>query len=512
MKNKYILAALLVSLLGFSGCTSLDLEPTSSIADLNYWKSPEQFTAFMNGMHKQLRDRTYNLEVLGEGRSDMFGGEFGGENLQGYEVIPYNLMSEENPKITNYAELYQNINQANLLIARTKDSSVLPDETKRYFLGQAYGLRAFYYFHLLRSWGDVIIVTEPTMSISISGLDKAVSSAADVMALIKSDIEESLKSFGSDYSIKGRKGQWSKAATLMLKAETYLWSARRDGGGAVDAAVVKTALQEIQLNVTGLGLNEKFEDAFAYDKKGNKEIIFAVRNQLKESNLFDGNYTTLFLPQEAYLRLYYDLDVTGELIDCKKDNLLGQMKYIIRFASYTDMSFKDSRKLLSLKMMYVKKEDNSFDMYFVYPYKFQGINDVGSSRSMVDDYPIYRYADLLLMMAEAKLLLGEDPASEINLVRERAYGVNYDEATLGYPHQTIDANPNEALLQERRFEFMLEGKRWYDLRRFGDQYVFDKTYADKTDARKLLWPIDRGTLTNNKSLKQTPGYEASGSN
>ena len=45
-----------------------------------------------------------------------------------------------------------------------------------------------------------------------------------------------------------------------------------------------------------------------------------------------------------------------------------------------------------------------------------------STRSWLDDYPIYRYADCLLLLAEAKALLGEDIAAEINAVRERAYG------------------------------------------------------------------------------------------
>ena len=110
------------------------------------------------------------------------------------------------------------------------------------------------------------------------------------------------------------------------------------------------------------------------------------------------------------------------------------------------------------------------------------------------------------MLAEAKIILGESPATEINLVRQRAFGANYNAATHAFPNQAIDANPREALLQERFFEFVFEGKRWYDLRRMGDAFVFKYTTVPSTQAYKLLWPIDRNTLTNNRSLQQNPGY------
>lgn len=127
-------------------------------------------------------------------------------------------------------------------------------------------------------------------------------------------------------------------------------------------------------------------------------------------------------------------------------------------------------------------------------------------RNYTNDFPIYRYADLLLLKAEAEILLGQDPTTDINLVRKRAFGDNYNAAVQGYPNQAIDADPKEAVLQERLLEFMLEGKRWYDLRSMGDQYVFEHTSLSSSQAYKLLWPIDRNALTNNRDLQQTPGY------
>lgn len=120
-------------------------------------------------------------------------------------------------------------------------------------------------------------------------------------------------------------------------------------------------------------------------------------------------------------------------------------------------------------------------------------------------------------LAEAKALLGEDPSTEINAVRERAYGSEYFNAhknEVAYPNdkgsfyndnpfEGGDENVMEAILKERLREFFFEGKRWYDLRRFGNQYVLKYTTAQES---RLLWPINEDALTNNPALKQTPGY------
>ena len=103
-------------------------------------------------------------------------------------------------------------------------------------------------------------------------------------------------------------------------------------------------------------------------------------------------------------------------------------------------------------------------------------------------------------------MLGEDASTEINEVRQRAFGANYNPSVHGYPNQPIDANPREAILQERLFEFIFEGKRWYDLRRMGDDFVYEHTTVVPAESYKLLWPIDRNTLTNNRALEQNPGY------
>lgn len=144
MKKIIIAMMAAVSLLNFSGCDSLDMEPVSSISDANYWKSPDQFKAFNIGLHGLLRSQSsYNIFVLGEPRSDIYGDQpFGGEATQGVERFSYNTINAEFTGISNFANFYTTLNQINLMIRRTNETDLLGEAEKNYYLGQAYGLRA----------------------------------------------------------------------------------------------------------------------------------------------------------------------------------------------------------------------------------------------------------------------------------------------------------------------------------------------------------------------------------
>lgn len=382
--------------------------------------------------------------------------------------------------------------------------NLLKEADKAYYLGQMYGLRAFYYFHLLRSWGDVVWTDQPSTGFEIGKLDKAASPAAEIMEKIKADIQSSEDSFGTDYSFRESRTFWSKAATLMLKAEVYLWSGRRMGGGSADATVAQNALTDIQSHISRetLDLMPNYTDVFAYDDKGNKEIIFTIHNKQNETDLFGGSWRNNLVPQRATLSLYYDKETDGQF----ELNFNGNMYYPVRNELYDKFDNLDTRKQGTLKAVFTM--DAPHDYVGCFPYKYRGTTPSGASeRLFADDFPVYRYADLLLMLAEAKSLTGGDPTAEINLIRARAYKANYDVATMGYPNMAGDKDGiNEVLLRERYKEFMFEGKRWYDLRRFGDEYVFEYTTADDSYPQRLLWPIDKNTLTNNPALEQTPGY------
>lgn len=512
--KKYIIIVLsgLSTLLLTTSCRKqLDLAPVSSVTDGNFWKTADQFDSFVAGVHTQFRSNNSAFQTLGEMRADIFAtdpgtnGTFTGEATQGLERLWTQNLNLDNPGVSNYGGFYVNINQLNLLINKLNNTQVVTPANKNYYLGIAYGMRAFYYYQLYRSWGAVIIQTEPTSgsALDISNLAKAASPAADVMTLIKADIDKSVASFGTDYTFRNLKSYWSKSATLMLKADVYLWTANR-GGGTADATTAKAALTDIQTNVPALQLLPQYSDVFASGKKGNNEIIFASHYQLNEATI--GFVQGSFVPQTGLISNFYD-SLANRQFTVSIDNWGGLLRAPVRIAAYRQFSSNDTRRQASIQAAYSKLADGTYKIAGCFTDKYQGEQNAGA-RVITNDFPIYRFADLLLMKAEAEVVLGEDAGTEINLVRARAYSANYNASVQGYPNQTIDANPREAILQERFLEFIFEGKRWYDLRRAGDSYVYEHTTLLSSQAYALLWPVDRNTLTNNRLLTQTTGYSS----
>ncbi|RAJ76492.1 putative outer membrane starch-binding protein [Chitinophaga dinghuensis] len=503
--KKYIFLILGLATLSQACSNKLDLTPVSSLSNDSYWKTADQFDAFVTGVHSAFRNNNSAFQSLGEMRADIFGTEtvlgpsFTGEATQGAERMWLQTMDLDQPGVSNFGGFYFNINQLNLLISKTATTNLLTTANRNYYLGIGYGMRAFYYFQLLRSWGNVILQTTPSTSVDISNLAKAASSADDVMKLIKADIDSSLNNFGTDYSFRNQKGFWSKAASQMLKGEVYLWTSYR-GGGAGDATIAKNALTDIQTNVPALGLVDNFTDVFSSANKGNKEIIFAIRYKLNEATM--SFVPGQFVPQSGLIANFYD-SLGNRQFDVTTDNWGGLLRAPVRVATFRQYDDKDSRKWATIQPAYTKSA-GVYSIVGAFAKKYPGEQNAGA-RAFTNDFPVYRYADLLLLLAEAKVILGQSPATEINLVRTRALGANYSNA-YAYPNQAIDTDAKEAILKERLLEFIFEGKRWYDLRRMGDNYVYKYTTVKPTEAYKLLWPIDRNSLTNNRSLVQTPGY------
>ncbi len=511
MKKRFIPIMIIsgaAMLLSISCSKQLDLVPISSISDGNYWKTPDQFDAFVSGLHSRFRSHISSIQALGELRADLYGtepgsaGTFTGEATQGLERFWQQNLTLDAPGVSNFGGFYTNIVQANLLIEKLNATTVVTPANKNYYLGIAYGMRAYYYFQMTLAWGDVVIQTDPIVSFDVSNLSKPASPASEVMALVQADIEKSLQSFGTDYSFRSQKGYWSKAATLMLKAEFFLWDAHRTGG-ATAATTALNALNEIRTNIPALILRPTFSQVFAAGaaNKGNSEIIFASRSLLNEAVL---PFAGTFYPQTNLIANYYD-SLSNRRFDVVTDNWGGLLRAPVPVANFRRFNDLDTRKSATIQPAYNMAGPGNYTIVGSFVKKYEGEQEQGVRR-YTNDFPIYRFADLLLLTAEAKIILGQNPADEINAVRLRAYGSNFQLATLGFPNQAGDSDAKRALLNERYFEFFFEGKRWLDLRRFGDSFVFEYTTVLPSEAYKLLWPIDRNSLTNNRELKQNPGY------
>ena len=499
--KKYIY--IFIAAITFSACESeLELTAPSELTAAGFWDSEEGAKTAHTGLYVNLRDEAGDLWLLGEMRSDIWGGRTY-ESPSNENLIESNITIATAP-FGGWAGLYQKIHRLNDFIVNVPNITFNDESEKAHLLGQAYGLRAFYYYTLLKTWGGVPIILEPLSDFNPEGLSRARSSESEVMTLVKSDISASLNSFGENNSFwAGYRNFWSKAATLTLKGDAYIWSGNLMGGGNADFTEAKMALQEVAS--LGVNLEPDFNNLWGVDNENNNEFIFAIQYAKDEAENFYNSLTgrsTEINPQFN--------DDGGSMSDfvIAGANRYGPSEEALLLLDDN----KDSRKDATFIRLYKDNNGGSGypnyteSKYFGSIYnKFLG-KVVGSERIFENDVPVYRYADVVLMLAEAKNLLGEDPSAEINQIRERAYGSDYNQAVNGYVNGSQIANAN-AILNERYKEFIGEGKRWWDLRRAGNSFVIDNIdFLNPGDEYKLVLPITNDMIGRNPLLEQTPGY------
>lgn len=518
-KIAYILG--LVSAMSVASCDVLDLTPEDYYGSGNFWNKASQVEGYVIGLHTDLRNDYTMFHILGETRGGTmrYGTSSLGTSLSYSSPIKDNTLSADNTGISSWNGLYSNILQVNHFIEQVENGcTFLSQEERGYYLGQAYGLRALYYFMLYRTYGGVPKITDVKVLSGEKPSPEALyterSTPEQILQFIKEDIQKSESNFGEDYTID--KAMWSKYATLMLKAEVYLWSAKvttydHAAGGKSDLEVAKTALNPI---MGKFSLLDDFTEVFS--NKGNDEVIFAIRFKDKEATNWAGPfiyYGNLFEGQ----RYGRDGKVMGDTLQLK--GTVGQFLHEYKKSLWDTYDAEDQRRDKTFMDHYGNAQLENFGLAMK---KGIGIINSDNQRVYETDIIVYRYADALLMMAEIENGLGNPCASYINQVRERAYSTNWSDS-FSYKEGTFAEN-EMAILHERDKEFVWEGKRWFDVVRMRD--ANNKSLAFSADANypnnetpneklpllksneeyKLLWPIDITTLNNDDKVQQTPGY------
>ena len=515
---KYIIASYLLAGM-LASCDSLDYSPEDWYGSSNFWQNDAQVEGFMVGIHKNLRDINQNIFLMGEARggTQKYGSGSQGVSLNYSSPIKDNTFTNNNTGVTNWADFYGKILNINEFISKVENEcSFLDAATRNYYLGQAYGIRAYYYFHLYRTFGGVPLVKEAKVMTGVTNAEslyEARATAKQTLDFIKEDITRSETAFGSNNAIKLNKGMWSRSATGMLKGEVYLWSAKvtteDQTPAATDIGIAKAAISA--LLDKEFKLLPDFKKVFAYDNKGNNEVIFALRFADGEAQ----NWASDFTYRNAnFVNTYYNVNGVKILSDTLLIQDAGMQRHEWKEGFFESFDDADMRKRETF-LDYYDKDGVLNGTVFT---KCLGtINSSTGKRVFSDDYVIYRYADALLMMAEITNMEDGDVTVYVNKVRERAYGKDFNQTTHGYINGTFEEN-ELTILHERDKEFVWEGKRWYDLRRMWDashkplafsvkaNYDSAEPVLKESESYKLLWPIDINTLNNDSKLKNNPGY------
>ena len=345
----------------------LDLAPIDNYGSTSYWKTESQVSAYIDGLHKQLRDMAeQHIITFGELRGGHYkdGTSADGLAISSGEIRLQNL-SKETPGVTKFGNIYGCITNINLFIARVTDANFIPEAKKNYYLGQAYGLRAFYYFDLYRVYGGVPIrlgveVIDGVLDPNKLYLGRA--KPSEVISQIKKDLETSLQYFGenSDFNSYGHgtKVYWSKAATECLAGEVYLWNSKVTIGDnkatESDLSKAKKYLKDVEGNY-GLQLQQDFKRIFSADNKGNSEVIMAVSYMEGEAeNSLSRGYTYSLVSGTTNKDSFRENGTPwDDALDIQNN---GQQKYEYKLSLYNSFEKGDTRCDATFMPSYRKKE------------------------------------------------------------------------------------------------------------------------------------------------------------
>lgn len=501
---KFIIKTVCIALgLTFMSCGDdfLDKVNPTQLTAATYYKTKDQVQSAVNGVYSQVQDNISIQWIYTEFITDNTTVHFNvSDRGQGpsLEAIEYFQINSSTSNITHwYNQLYRGLTNINIVLYKLRESQ-MDDASKLDFEGQLKFIRAYYYFQLVQCFGDVIIVTEPIATPS-DAYTYSRSSAAAVYALIESDLKTAIASLPVPSAIlAAQKGRLTKGAALSLLGKVYL--TKKQYGEAIS-----TLQQVLPL---GYNLMPKYADVFDPAKKNNAESVFEVQYQADSDIGEWSGFTYNFYPRESNGAVIKFTGANGGGWNVPTRDIIGAYEA------------GDLRKSVSLAEGYTNNSGVwvavPFITKFYHPHTVQG--RPGSN------WPALRYADVLLMLAEA---INEqsgpgDAYSYINQIRVRA-GLA---PLAGLSKESF----RTAVLKERRIELAFENHRWYDLKRtkspaelatFLNAYAtFEKSNPTTNrggipfsagdymfEPYEALFPIPANEILVNKALTQNEGYK-----
>jgi tetratricopeptide (TPR) repeat protein len=393
------------------------------------------------------------------------------------QVQSFNFTSSNQAFNGQWKYDYEGISRANLAISYLTDAAItakiaIDPALKNRLLGEAYFLRAFYYFDLVNDFGDVPLLVKPLTSFSDAYAVAKRETVANVYAQISADLAQAKSLLpNSKYSDATEKWRASKGAALAMQAKVALYN-----GKWTDVISIVSELEGLNF----YGLNPNYFDSFAVAREATEsEVIFAYDHQSGQ-NPRKGN------------GLCAPLD-WGFI--APTDNFLAEFEANDPRRAYTvNVTDKAVYKLLG-----------STDKTWL------GNDDAPSNKIYI------RLADVLLWKAEAYNEAGNYPAAIaiINTIRARARtGVAVDgtvppAGTLADRPASVDKVQIKGwLVHERRVELGFESQRFNDLKRWKmASTVLTSAIGKNFKAFNYLYPIPQGEIDKSGgSITQNPGY------
>ena len=489
----------------FGSCSSDFLEkydPTQLNAG-NFYQTENQLEQAVDGVYSQMQDLISEQWYYAEYTSDNTTLHFDVGN-RGHgpdrEALEYWQINPSTMRIRDWYDLlYKGLGNINITLAKMEGTD-LDAAVKANFEGQLKFFRAFYYFQLVQGFGDVVIVTEPIQS-PAEAYTFARSPVSEVYTLIESDLSFAVSSLSTRSSLDASDiGRVTKDAALSLLGKVYL-TEKKYGD------VVSTLTQVLSM---GYSLMTDYAEVFDPNMKNNAESIFEVQFQSDSEVGEWSGFTYNFYPRESYGAVIKFPNANGGGWNIPTLDIIG---------SYED---GDLRKAVSLKEGYTNLDGDWVPVPFIAKYYHPDSYTILGRPG--NNWPVLRYADVLLMLAEAineQTGPTSDALGYLNEIRDRA-GLD---ALSGLTQDSF----RDAIFHERRIELAFENDRWYQLKRTmspSELVTFLTAHGElershpttdrggipfspgdyKFEAFEALFPIPADERLINKELTQNEGY------
>lgn len=501
MKKIYFITAVLM--IAGSSCDDsfIDLSPEGQQSSASFFQTEPQLRQAVIAAYVPLRNLMENDYFLAEMRSDNTHYERSVTRGTAYEMRD-NIADFANDASNNYVynvykSCYNGISRANIVIERLETADI-SEEGRNEIEGQAKFLRAFFYFKLVRHFGGVPLYLTEVATAEEAFLPR--SSEEEVYAQIISDVTDAIVKLEPPGAFP-QSGAATKGAATMLLAEIRMTRQEYDEA--------ETLL--ITLPSMGYQLLPDYASVFSTANKNSHESIFEVQFMQGTQGEQQSNFIYLFLPRSRNTQIITGVatnnsgfggynNPTPDLInayepgDKRKDASIA-----IAEGTYDGSGFLNISALKSIEG-YTPPASPKVGVPFIKKY----LNPHTDVNNTDDNWPVYRYADALLLLAEALNEQGKSAEAlvHLNQVRDRAFGVGVS------PIVTTDQTAlREILENERRVELAFENHRWHDLVRTGKAIEVMTAYGEEIKQRYDYLRPDSYTITPAKLLYPIPVFE-----
>jgi len=455
--NRKIFAFILVILIQVSCSDWMEQLPPQGLIREEFWKTKEDVEAVVMGAYISFADMDDLLFKFGEIRADMVKGDINQPDDE-QKIMEGNIYPDNT--LCAWNMFYKVINDCNDVIKFAPKVQGIDNTFSDYllygFLSEAYFLRSLCYFYLVRVYKDVPLVLEPTET-DASNVYLPKTNGDEVLVQIRQDLENirNYATIDGYPTFAETRGRATKASIDALLADIALWT--------FDYEACISHVQNIEASIK-YKLMPSAEWFEIYYPGNSFEGIFEIQY---DNNLNHNNKTAGLTAQYSY-----NYDPSDHALE------LFAKKYAREMVRGEDASIK-------------KYSESDFIIWKYVGMAPDGETERFGSVANSCNWIVYRYADVLLMKAEALSQLGRfsDALAIINEIRNRADvpPLNIADSKTAY---------EDAIMDERALELAFEGKRWFDLLRMGRR----NNYSRKS---KLIEIIIRNVPSTQKRILAT---------